>query len=148
MSVNPWEPEGLQFFERYITFKVPSGRDVWVRSFSYSSTYAGLLEGFPDKSYNDDRVERCRSERRFPNDPLPLVIRPVSRKGLRGGVWMPPICCRAELYSVPPVDPDMHFSVLTVIWFCTPFFDARLRDVIKAAISNIDWERHATDVCL
>ena len=142
---NPWS---LDRSDDKIGFNVPSGRNVWVRSFHYSGTYDGVMAGLPSKARNDELLQSyVKMERRFPGDPQPLLIAPETRNGPRGSVWLPPFCCRASMISFPPADEEMHGSVLTVIWFCSPFFDVPLRNVITDALSRIDWERHAEDFC-
>ena len=99
MSADLWVTEAS--LDSRIAFSMPSGKRVWVDKFSYSRTYSGLLEGLPNRAINQRVIEEhIRSEQRFTDDPPPLLLQPEIRDGDRGGVWLPPICCRAVLDSL------------------------------------------------
>ena len=129
-----------------IEFKLRSGRNVWVRNFGYSGTYDGLMEGLANAKLNRRIIDaQVRAELHFPSDRPPLVIGPETREGPRGSVWMPPICCRAQLES-SPFDQARCGSALKVIWFSTwSFFGMSLDEFIPATLSHIDWDAHAHD---
>ena len=79
MSADPWASE--KSVQGRITFKLASRREVRVRSFGYSGTYDGLLEGVPTRLMNEQLIERyLQSERRIPNDPAPYFVTPLTRE--------------------------------------------------------------------
>jgi hypothetical protein len=100
--------------QRRITFKLDSGRLVWVVTFRYRGTYDGLLEGRPTDEINRQIVEaELKTARRAGSGAVQLLA-PPTRTDDRGGVYLPPVCCRAELES-SPMNREMHGSSLIVV---------------------------------
>ncbi|MEX3100332.1 MULTISPECIES: hypothetical protein [unclassified Streptomyces] len=105
-----------------------SGRAIELSDIQLSSTYAGLLEGYPCARVNDMKINSLlrRAERDTPRSPVHLVepareYRPENSPGPFGPVEiLPPVSCVASFHSTPvspTLDPVLHRSTLTVIWF-------------------------------
>jgi hypothetical protein len=130
--------------QRRITFKLSSGRLVWVVAFRYSGTYDSLLEGRPNPELNKRIIdERLKASRLRAWDKL-LLLTPETRTDDRGGVHLPPICCSAELMS-SPMNQEMHGSSLTVVWFAPPFFAEPLTSFVEKSLKEVPWEQNARD---
>jgi hypothetical protein len=130
--------------QRRITFKLASGRLVWIVSFRYSGTYDSLLEGRPNAEFNKRIIEQWLKTFRFRAGDNMLLISPETRTDDRGAVYLPPICCSAELMS-SPTNQKMHGSSLTVVWFAPPFFCEPLGVFIERSLKEISWEPNARD---
>ena len=130
--------------QQRITFKLDSGRLVWVVTFRYAGTYDSLLEGRPDAKFNAEIMEsELKTARRLSGDAV-LMLPPPTRTDQYGGVHLPPCCCRAELMS-SAMKPDMHASSLTVVWFREPFFSLPLGQFVADSLRSVQWERNAQD---
>ncbi|MEU6212932.1 hypothetical protein ABZ891_23940 [Streptomyces sp. NPDC047023] len=103
-----------------------SGRSIELTHLSMSSTYGGLLEGYPFKRLNDMKVGALRreAEREFPRAPVHLVP-PVRAYPDHTGAFgpaetLPAVACVGMFSSTtvdPALDPVLHHSVLAVAWF-------------------------------
>lgn len=131
-----------------------SGRSVDLTELRLSSTYGGMLEGYPCKLVNDRKIKGLlrTAERAFPSSPVHLV--PPAREypdqysGAFGPVEvLPPVACVGSLHSTaldPAHDPVLYRSSLTVIWFQpTP----RVPDecAAEAGLREVDWAALARD---
>ncbi|KND31577.1 hypothetical protein [Streptomyces acidiscabies] len=132
-----------------------SGRAVELSDIRLSSTYGGLLEGYPCARVNDMKINGLLrgAERDTPRTPVHLVDPPReyptdNPKGPFGPMEvLPPVACVASFHSTPvspALDPVLHRSTLTVVWFQqTPQVptgtdaDKRLR--------ALEWEELARD---
>lgn len=119
-----------------------------------SSTYAGMLEGYPCKPINDMKVRSLQrqAERAFPSAPVHLVPPtheyPNQTAGTFGPVEvLPSVACIGAFRSTavaPELDPVLHRSALTVIWFQTGLDVPSGRDA-DLALRSIRWEELAQD---
>ncbi|MQM26729.1 hypothetical protein [Glycomyces albidus] len=131
-----------------------SGRSIELTDLRMSSTYGGVLEGYPCKSINDMKVRglQRQAERAFPSTPVHLVSParkyPDQPAGAFGPVEvLPSVACIGAFRSTavaPELDPVLHCSALIVVWFQTgldfpPSEDADL------GLHNIRWEQLAQD---
>jgi hypothetical protein len=119
-----------------------------------SSTYGGTLEGYPCKRINDMKVRslQLQAERAFPSTPVHLV--PPSREypdqtaGAFGPVEvLPSVACIGAFRSTavaPELDPVLHRSALTVVWFQN-VLDVPSGEVADHALRSIRWEGLAQD---
>ncbi|WP_026415997.1 hypothetical protein [Actinomadura oligospora] len=134
-----------------------SGRRVTLGSLEISSTYGGLLAGYPCARLNDRKLARLakRPESDHPTCPVHLITPPRRYpEGKSGGrrpfgpvEELPALYCRGVFTShcVTP-NPDGAFdgSWLTVIWFqddlATP-----VPDFAATAIADLAWDELAED---
>ncbi|MFF3253113.1 hypothetical protein ACFYWP_19365 [Actinacidiphila glaucinigra] len=131
-----------------------SGRSIELTELRMSSTYGGMLEGYPCKRINDMKVSglKRQGERDFPSAPFHLV--PPSREypdqtaGAFGPVEvLPSVACIGVFRSTavaPQVDPVLHRSVLTVAWF-QPGRDVPSGEDADLALRGVRWEELAQD---
>ncbi|MGC9501272.1 hypothetical protein [Streptomyces sp. WG7] len=131
-----------------------SGRSIALTELRMSSTYEGMLEGHPCKRINDMRVRSLQrqAERAFPATPVHLV--PPSREypdqpaGAFGPVEMlPSVACVGAFRSTavaPGLDPVLHRSALTVVWFQTTV-DVPSGEEADLALRGLRWEESAQD---
>ncbi|MFF3013200.1 hypothetical protein [Streptomyces sp. NPDC057939] len=131
-----------------------SGRSIELTGLRMSSTYAGLLEGYPCKVVNDMQVRGLlfEAERDFSSGPVHLV--PPSREypdgsgGAFGPVEvLPAVACIGAFSSTaidPDLDPFLHRSALTVAWF-QPLPDVPSGEDADPALRDIRWTELARD---
>ncbi|NEA11959.1 hypothetical protein G3I27_28050 [Streptomyces sp. SID10692] len=100
-----------------------SGRSIRLTEVRMSSTYGGMLQGYPCKRVNDWRVSRLQrdAERAFPSAPVHLV--PPTRQypdeapgGLGPVEVLPSVAC-VGVFASTALDPAMDGSSLVVAWF-------------------------------
>ncbi|MFK0295120.1 hypothetical protein ACIQU6_32260 [Streptomyces sp. NPDC090442] len=131
-----------------------SGRSIELSELRLSSTYDGMLEGYPCKPVNDLKVSGLlrTAERAFPGAPTHLV--PPSREypdqtaAAFGPVEvLPSVACVGAFRSAavsPEHDPVLYRSALTVVWF-QPTPDVPSGVGADPALRNIPWEELARD---
>ncbi|MFI6359885.1 hypothetical protein ACIBJF_46675 [Streptomyces sp. NPDC050743] len=131
-----------------------SGRSIELTELRMSSTYGGMLEGYPCKPINDMKVSglQRQAERAFPSTPVYLI--PPSREypdqtaGAFGPVEvLPPVACLGAFRSTaiaPELDPVLHRSALTVVWFQAGL-DVPSGEDANLALRSIHWEELAQD---
>lgn len=131
-----------------------SGRSIELTELRMSSTYGGMLEGYPCKPVNDMKVRSLQrqAERAFPSTPVHLV--PPSREypnqtaGAFGPVEvLPSVACIGAFRSTtvaPELDPVLHRSALTVVWFQTGLDVPSGKDA-DLVLRSIRWEELAQD---
>ncbi|WP_310725883.1 hypothetical protein [Streptomyces sp. N2A] len=131
-----------------------SGRSIELTELRMSSTYGGMLEGYPCKPVNEMKVRglQRQAERSFPSTPVLLV--PPSREypDQTGGAFgpveiLPSVACIGAFRSTavaPELDPVLHRSALTVVWFQT-LLDVPSGEDADPALRSIRWEEMAQD---
>ncbi|MGX1313114.1 hypothetical protein RKD24_003233 [Streptomyces calvus] len=131
-----------------------SGRPVDLAELRMSSTYGGLLEGYPCKPLNDRRIDGLlRSARHaFPGTPVHLVTPPRDRPDQYAGAFgpvevLPAVSCVGSFRSAaldPAHDRALYRSVLTVVWFQpTPRVPSGCD--AEPALRDMSWDQLATD---
>ncbi|WP_093802885.1 hypothetical protein [Streptomyces sp. Wb2n-11] len=131
-----------------------SGRSIELTELQMSSTYAGMLEGYPCKPINDMKVSglQRKAERAFSSAPVhlvpPLLAYPDRTAGAFGPVEvLPSVACAGLFRSTavaPELDPVLHRSALTVVWFqAAP--DVPSGEDADLALRSIRWEELAQD---
>ncbi|MFJ1805660.1 MULTISPECIES: hypothetical protein [unclassified Streptomyces] len=104
-----------------------SGRSIELSEVRLSSTYGGMLEGYPFRRWNDLKLEHLlRSvEKDRPSVPVYLVAPVRELPDLPAGGFgpvelLPAVTCVGSFAS-HPIDPEresvLHYSALTVVWF-------------------------------
>jgi hypothetical protein len=135
-----------------------SGRPVELTSLTISSTYGGLLEGYPNTRMNDALIARLRSRREsaYSSQPAHVITPPRSRPGPDQGSarmpfgpveTLPAVYCEGSFRSGPvdeELDPVLHESRLMVVWFQEDL--ARpVADSAAAAVHGLAWDDLAED---
>ncbi|MGA4867298.1 hypothetical protein ACPB9J_32210 [Streptomyces lavendulocolor] len=131
-----------------------SGRSIELTELRMSSTYGGMLEGYPCRPINDMKVRglQRQGERGFPSTPVHLVHPsreyPDQTAGAFGPVEvLPSVACIGAFRSTavaPELDPVLHRSALTVIWFQTGLEVPSGKDA-DPVLRSIRWEELAQD---
>ncbi|NEA46732.1 hypothetical protein [Streptomyces sp. SID10815] len=131
-----------------------SGHSIELTELRMSSTYGGMLEGYPCKLINDMKVRSLQkqAERAFTSRPVHLV--PPSREypdetaGAFGPVEvLPSVACIGLFRSTAvasELDPVLHRSALTVVWFQTGV-DVPSGEDADLGLRSICWEELAQD---
>ncbi|MBL1083749.1 hypothetical protein JK359_17540 [Streptomyces actinomycinicus] len=131
-----------------------SGRTIELSELMLSSTYGGMLEGYPCRLVNDMKVNGLlrAAERAHPRTPVHLV--PPSREypdRAAGGFGpvevLPAVACIGAFRSAalaPDHDPVLYRSALTVVWF-QPATDVPSGEAADPALLDIRWEEVARD---
>jgi len=154
------------FGESRISFRLASSRLVWVTDFSYSETYASLLDGWPREDLNEQIIEQALTYAAAhmvspapvymippAKSPVPQDVLAAYERSLQGtqrlysrppASTLSPIRCIAHLESEPMSDL-FDGSCLKVVWFEQPFFKAPLVAMLAASLRDIPWEKNAVD---
>ncbi|MEU0400696.1 hypothetical protein ABZ318_10645 [Streptomyces sp. NPDC006197] len=127
-----------------------SGRSIRLTELQMSSTYGGMLEGYPCKRINDLKISwlQRRAERAFPSTPVHLV--PPSREypdetaGAFGPVEVLPSVFCVGAFDSAALDPAMDGSALVVAWF-QPLPEVPAGEDADLALRSIRWEELAQD---
>ncbi|MFE1879533.1 hypothetical protein [Streptomyces diastatochromogenes] len=131
-----------------------SGRSIELTELRMSSTYGGMLEGYPCKPVNDMKVRvlQRQAERAFPSTPVHLVPPSHEYPDLTAGAFgpvevLPSVACIGAFRSTavaPELDPVLYRSALTVVWFQT-VLDVPSGEDTDLAFRSICWEQLAQD---
>ncbi|MDN3247392.1 MULTISPECIES: hypothetical protein [unclassified Streptomyces] len=131
-----------------------SGRSVDLAELRLTSTYGGLLEGYPCRPVNEMRIKALlhTAERMSPTTPVHLVPPrreyPDQYAGAFGPVELLPRVGCVGLFSStaldPANDPVLHRSGLTVIWF-QPTPQVPSAHNADPALRDVDWAALAQD---
>jgi hypothetical protein len=136
-----------------------SGRSVGLTRLTISSTYGGMLEGYPNRGMNDALIARLGSRRESAYDSLPVhvITPPRSLPGADQGAarmpfgpveTLPPVCCEGYFHSGPVdeegLDPVLHESRLIVVWFREDLAPA-VADFAATAVHGLAWDDLAED---
>ncbi|MGY1580705.1 hypothetical protein [Streptomyces sp. MN13] len=131
-----------------------SGRSLELVELRLTSTYGGMLEGYPSKPLNDRKVDTlvAAAETAFPFLPVHLVPPPRERHDEPAGPFgpvevLPSVSCVGSFHSTavdPEHDPVEYRSGLTVVWYQpTPRVPAE-HDADEG-LRAIAWEELAVD---
>ena len=134
-----------------------SGRSIELTHLRMSSTYGGVLEGYPCRRLNDMTVNGLlgEAERAFSSS-MPVHLVPPSREcpdpdepaGAFGPVEVLPSVGCIGVFSSTTIDPELdavlHRSALVVAWFqAGP--DVPSGEDADLALRSIGWEALAQD---
>ncbi|MER5307251.1 hypothetical protein ABT034_05610 [Streptomyces sp. NPDC002773] len=125
-----------------------SGRSIRLTELRMSSTYGGMLEGYPCKRINDRKVSwlQRQAEHAFPSIPVHLV--PPSREypdetaGAFGPVEVLPSVACIGVFDSTALDPTMDGSSLVVAWF-QPAPEVPAGEDADHALRSVRWEELA-----
>ncbi|MFF5156045.1 hypothetical protein ACFY3N_07290 [Streptomyces sp. NPDC000348] len=131
-----------------------SGRSVDLSELRLSSTYGGLLEGYPCKPLDDRRIDRLlrSAGRAFTGAPVHLVPPPREYPDQYAGAFgpvelLPAVTCVGSFRSealAPAPDHSLYHSRLTVVWF-QPSPRVPSGCDAEPALRDLSWERPAED---
>ncbi|MFC4911585.1 hypothetical protein [Actinomadura gamaensis] len=134
-----------------------SGRLITLTDLKISTTYGGLLEGYPNARLNDRLLAGLAKRRESPYQTSPVhLIDPPRRRPVHGSdrrlpfgpvEELPAVHCRGSFTSEridENLDKVLHRSWLEVVWFqddlTTP-----VADFVTAAVADLDWNTLAED---
>ncbi|MFI1223652.1 MULTISPECIES: hypothetical protein [unclassified Streptomyces] len=127
-----------------------SGRAIRLTELRMSSTYGGMLEGYPCKRINDRRVGRLQrqAELAFPSTPVHLVPPPREYPDETVGAFgpvevLPSVAC-VGVFDSTALDPAMDGSSLAVAWFQSAP-EVPTGEKADLALRSIRWEELAQD---
>ncbi|MFG2132679.1 hypothetical protein ACGFNV_33405 [Streptomyces sp. NPDC048751] len=132
-----------------------SGRTIALSELRLSSTYSGMLEGYPCRIVNDMEIkgQLAQAEQTSPTGPVHLVDPPRAQPddpytGAFGPMeTLPPVACVGAFHSTPITpdhDPALYRSKLTVVWFQeSP--NAPSEEDAEAGLRGLAWEELARD---
>lgn len=135
-----------------------SGRDVDLTSLEIFSTYDGMMQGYPCALTNDRLLKRLasRPESAYWTQPVHVIapsrdVREPDPDGIPlpfGPMEvLPAVYCRARFRSHPvddDIDPVLHRSYLTVVWFQASLRGAPT-DFVTDAVIDLPWHELAED---
>ncbi|MFE5815851.1 hypothetical protein [Streptomyces sp. NPDC056479] len=131
-----------------------SGRSLDLAELRFSSTYGGMLEGYPCKLVNDMKISSLlrAAEGDHPSTPVHLVAPPREYPDQYAGAFgpvevLPRVACVGTFHSTaldPGRDPVLHRSTLTIIWF-QPTTRVPADCDAEDALREVDWEGLARD---
>lgn len=131
-----------------------SGRTVALSELRLSSTYGGMLEGYPFQRLNDLKLKNLlvTAEKTFPGSPVHLVTPPREYPDSSAGAFgpvelLPAVTCIGSFTSKsiePANNPLLHRSTLTIVWLqATPTVPGS--DGAEPALITVPWESLAKD---
>ncbi|MFE9020164.1 hypothetical protein ACFYNL_16600 [Streptomyces sp. NPDC007808] len=131
-----------------------SGRSLDLSELRLSSTYGGMLEGYPCKPVNDMTIKSLvhAAERAHPTTPVHLVPPPREYPDQYAGAFgpvevLPAVACVGAFRSTalePDHDPVLYRSALTIIWF-QPTAHVPSGCDAEEALREVAWEELARD---
>ncbi|MEU6354882.1 hypothetical protein ABZ896_37150 [Streptomyces sp. NPDC047072] len=132
-----------------------SGRSLDLTEVRMSSTYGGMLEGYPCKPVNEWKIQGLvhRAGTASPTTPVHLVPPPRAypeddHVGAFGPVEILPAVSCMGFFSSTPIDPDLdpvlHRSALTVVWF-QPTPEVPSESAAEQALLDLAWDELAKD---
>lgn len=131
-----------------------SGRSIDLSELRLSSTYGGMLEGYPCKLVNEMKIQGLlrSAAREFPSSPVHLVPPPREYPDQYAGGFgpvevMPSVACVGSFRSHalnPSHDPVLYRSALTVIWF-QPTTQVPSGCDAEDGLRDVAWEELAKD---
>lgn len=145
-----------------------SGRELILNQLEQSQTYAGMMEGVPDKKANDwgidvdlRRAARCEytlgepylippHRRDYQHEPGDMEQERARRAHYpaeweRDPEWIPLVCCIGCFRSFSPVnDAEKHGSSLTVVWYQDDYALPIDAEILKE-LKRLDWDSLAID---
>lgn len=125
--------------------ELDSGRRVAIDSFSYSRTYAGLLEGRPSSRVNLNILRDCvKSVLRQWGDRKVHLISPEIDETNPNHPELPPAQLSVWLTSTP-LESGYCGSALVVVWFSEECESESLLEIVRRAVSTLHWEELAED---
>jgi hypothetical protein len=129
--------------------KLESGRIITLHSLNQTPTYDGVLEGYPNKQHNDERIERCRRHAIQTFGQHVVVLDPVRRPDIHpfykpGNLWGPPeylpaLTCHGVFESRPVGNAPVVCSVLHIIWYQEKFA-LPIDPAVVESISKVNWD--------
>lgn len=131
-----------------------SGRSLDLSALHLSSTYGGMLEGYPCKVVNEMMIRGLMraAEQAFPSTPVHLVPPPREHPDQYTGAFgpvevLPRVACVGSFRSTaldPAHDPILYRSALTVVWFqSTPHVPSDCD--AEPDLRDVAWEELAED---
>ena len=131
-----------------------SGRSLDLSELRLSSTYGGMLEGYPCRLVNDMKIKGLvrAAEQAHPSTPVHLVPPPREYPDQYAGAFgpvevLPSVACVGAFRSTAldrAHDPVLYRSALTIIWFQpTPHVPSGCD--AEEALREIAWEELARD---
>ena len=146
---------------RWLNIKLNTGREIRLDELSQHYTYAGLIEGKPDRKMNQriikSSVELAKSKLAYTGEPFLI---PPKETGIElndmeiGGprdlydkerMKIPAIVCLSGWNCYEPArDSEKMCSFLKIVWFQEEFAMPIYAAIIEK-IKAIDWEKHAID---
>lgn len=125
-----------------LTVKLDSGETVKIHSFSFSSTYSGLISGrIDDEEFNTETFDSASYPKNWGVRKV-LKIKPDSKEFQKG---FKECCFSVWLTSSIPVAPGYDGSELVVIWFNDLIAGASIKEIVQSAVRSINWEGNAQD---
>jgi predicted nucleotidyltransferase len=129
-----------------LNIQLDCGQSIFVETFMYDLTYAGLIEGAPNERLNTSIIERALThhealwgERQIHMIPPAIDVSDPARPTL------PRLNLHAWLTCSEPINPMFDGSQLVVTWFEDECHKQPLAEVISSAIRHLPWKQLARD---
>ena len=119
--------------------------------FELTSTYAGLLEGYPNALINDAKLKYLAKRRESERSPPRYLITPPRRyPDPTSGSWpfgpteeLPSVYCLG-LFRSNSINQQLDQSWLEVVWF-QENVDIPFAEFVTAAVRDLTWDELAED---
>lgn len=139
-------------------FALDDGKVVSLEALYYTHTYAGLLEGYPDATYNNKVVQQAISRTTKIWGPRATYLVPPksNEKGFQPHprslrrehpphVELPGIEIQGWFTSDPPVQSGEYSTELVIIWYRDQWQEESLYSVVYDGIRSVRWIEFATE---
>jgi hypothetical protein len=133
-----------------------SGRNIDLIHLELTSTYAGMLEGYPNARMNDAKLKYLaqRRESKYAAPPRYLITPPRRYPNPTTGSWpfgpieeLPSLYCVALFHSDrinQQLNPVLYRSRLEVVWF-QENIASPVAGFVTAAVRDLAWDGLAED---
>ncbi|MCF2530934.1 hypothetical protein [Yinghuangia soli] len=130
-----------------------SGRTVALSELRMSSTYGGMLEGYPFRRWNDMKLDALVTRTKAAHSAPVHVVEPtrVNPDGFVGAFGpmerFPAVTCTGTFYSRPVdqgLDQPLYRSHLVIVWF-QDSLDAPTKATATPGLQATPWDALATD---
>jgi hypothetical protein len=125
--------------KQVVMAKLSTGRALDLMNFSFHLTYGDMIEGDPDKYWNEELLNHL--EKKFEKDDKPTLFRRPSQEIIEDE--LPVFYGIAEWKCYQGLSPEETSSELRVIWFIDSMENLSFREMIEMSLKDLDWEMHA-----
>jgi hypothetical protein len=138
-----------QVYGKHWKFRTLQGHSFSVEQLQVEHLYAGMLEGLPTSDDCIQAMDRLVEEARntFPGRLEPVVLKPPLMDPNSYNALIPPLAFTASIVSswcINGDEDDVFGSFMTLIWFVDIGDERPVTELIKEALTQINWRALAT----
>ncbi len=124
--------------KQIIKAQISSGKEVELRGFSFHLTYGDMMEGDPDKYWNEDVLNYL--DKKFKDDYVPSIVRRPGQELIDDEL---PVFYGVVHWVCYGETPEEKTTELRVIWFMDSIDQVSVQDMLEDSIAGLDWDIYA-----